>query len=69
MTKCLKCGSEKVVAGAMSGLVSVSLKKKKYKWYQLNTMSFIPKPLICTECRHVELTISEEDLKEAIVAL
>jgi hypothetical protein len=65
MEKCIKCGSEKVVAGKMSGFAGVQIEKTDCKWYQLNVTSFIPQPLACMDCGHIELVISEKDLIEA----
>lgn len=65
MGKCVKCGSEKIVTGKMSGFTGIQIEKKDCKWYQLNSASFIPQPLVCMDCGHIELVINEKDLTEA----
>lgn len=65
MGKCIKCGSEKVVIGKMSGFAGVQIEKKECSWFELNTASFIPQPLVCMDCGHVELVIGEKDLRAA----
>lgn len=65
MEKCVKCGSEKIVAGKMSGFAGVQIEKKECSWFELNTASFIPQPLVCMDCGHIELAISKNDLEKA----
>ncbi|MDD2717305.1 MAG: hypothetical protein PHW04_15560 [Candidatus Wallbacteria bacterium] len=63
MGKCIKCGSENVMTAKLSGFTTVKVENKNCKWYQLSDVLFNPVPLVCLDCRHIELTISENDLK------
>lgn len=66
MNKCIKCGSEKVVEGRMTGIANIIVKKGYHKLLEAFQEGFQPDNIICLNCGHIEFVVAEEDLKKLV---
>ena len=63
MTKCVKCGSELVAAGALYGPRRMSFRPEGTKFLTLESGDVMTKATMCRECGFIEMTGDVEKLR------
>ena len=68
MPKCLKCGADSFVAGALQGARRTSFRPEGAKFLTLETGDIMTKALMCRECGFIEITGDVNKLKRLTAA-